>query len=109
MIAQGYGSYTLIKRIAAEVAGVRAGPDAVVGAAQDMLIRALLEELAGTHVRINQVIVSLDTSVRKRAHDSSEALIGDCVRAFTAWLASEEAASVRGATIRLVGGQPVHS
>ncbi len=81
----------------------------MAGAYQDMLVRVLLEESAGTQVRINEVIVCPDTSARGEARDPSEGPIGDCVGTFAAWLASEEAAPVRGATIRLVERQSVHS
>jgi 3-oxoacyl-[acyl-carrier protein] reductase len=109
MVAQGFGSYTLITRTAAEAAVTQMGPNAIAGASQDMLVRVLLEESAGTQVRINEVIVCPDTSARNAASDPSEGPIGDCVGTFTAWLASEEAAPVRGATIRLVERQSVHS
>lgn len=105
LIAQGHGSYTLVKPTATEDVVTRTGLSAIAGAAQDMLVRVLSEELAGTHVRINEVFVCPDTSVRKGADDPSEGLVGDRVGTVTAWLASEEAALVRGATIRLVASQ----
>lgn len=109
MVAQGYGSYTVITRTTAEAAVTQMGPIAIAGVSQDMLVRVLLEESAGTQVRINEVIVCPETRARGGAGDPSEGPIGDCVGMFTAWLASEEAAPVRGATIRLVERQSVHS
>jgi NAD(P)-dependent dehydrogenase (short-subunit alcohol dehydrogenase family) len=105
---QGYGSYTLIKQTTVEAAGTQNGLNAVVGDAQDMLVRVLLQELTDTPVRINEVVVCLDASVCKEASDPSQSLIAECVGTFAAWLASEEAAPVHGATIRLVDRQSVH-
>ena len=107
LIAQGYGGYTLVKRIATERAVTHVDLSAIVEAAQDMLVRVLSEELADTHVRINKALVYPDTSMRRRARDPPEGLVGDCVGTVTAWLASEEAAPVRGATIRFVNGQSI--
>jgi len=104
LITQGHGSYTLVKRTAMECTAPH-GPGAIVEAAQDMLVRVLTEELADTHVRINQVFVCPDTTVRKGADDPPEGLAGECVGTVTAWLASEEAAPVHAATIRLVADQ----
>lgn len=104
LVAQGHGSYTLVKRTATERAVTQADLSAIVGAAQAMLVRVLTEELADTHVRINEVFVCPATTVRKGAHDPSEGVAGECVGTVTAWLASEAAASVHAATIRLVEG-----
>jgi len=103
LITQGHGSYTLVKRTATECTAPH-GLSAIVDAAQDMLVRVLTEELADTHVRINEVFVCPDTTVRKGAHPS-EGLAGECVGTVTAWLVSEEAAPVHAATIRLGADQ----
>ena len=105
LIAQGYGGYTLVKRTATEYAVTHVDPSASVEAAQEMLVRVLSEELADTHVRIHEALVCPDISVRKRARDPPEGLVDDWMGTVTAWLASEEAAPVRGATIRFVEGQ----
>ena len=105
LVAQGHGSYTLVKRTATDRAVTQPDLSAIVGAAQDMQVRVLSEELADTRVRINEIIVCPDTSVRKGADDPSEGLAGDGTGTAIVWLASEEAAAVRGATIRLVAGQ----
>jgi hypothetical protein len=102
MLSQGYGSYTVITRSATQTAATQTGPNAIAGASQDMLVRILLEELAASQVRINEVMVCPGTCAHSRARDPSEGVIGDCVGTFAAWLASDEAAPVRGATIRLV-------
>ena len=107
LIAQGYGGCTLVKRTATECALQQAVLSAIVGAAQDMLVRVLSEELADTHVRLNEAIVYPDTSMRARARDPPEGLVDDWKGPVTAWLASEEAAPVRGATIRFVEGQSI--
>lgn len=80
---------------------------AIVGAAQDMLVRVLSEEFADTYGRINESLVCPYIGVRKRAHDPPEGLVDDWKGTVTAWLASEEAAPVRGATIRFVEGQSI--
>jgi hypothetical protein len=53
MIVQGDGSYTLVKRTATKCAAPHTGISAIAGAAQDMLVRVLSDELADTHVRIH--------------------------------------------------------
>ena len=105
LIAQGHGSYTLVKRTEPKDVLTRTGLNAIAGAAEDMLIRTLSEELADTHVRINEVFLCPDKARAKGVFDTSEGLAGDCVGTVTAWLASEEAAPVRRATIRLVARQ----
>ena len=72
-----------------------------------MLVRVLSEELAETQVRINEALVCPYIGVRKRARDPPEGLVDDWKGTVTAWLTSEEAAPVRGATIRFVEGQSI--
>lgn len=100
--AQGHGSYTFLKHTDPEGSAAHDDKSAVTGSSQEMLVRALVGELADTHVRINEVVVCPDSSLENGTPDASGCSFGDCVGAFTAWLASEAGASVRGAIIRPV-------
>lgn len=107
LIAQEYDGYTLVERSVTECALQQAVLSAIVGAAHNMLVRVLSEEFADTHGRVNESLVCPDISVRKRARDPPEGFVDDWKGTVTAWLASEEAAPVRGATIRFVEGESI--
>lgn len=101
--AQGHGSYTFLEHSDPEGASAHGDKSAVTGSSQELLVGALVEELADTQVRVNEVVVCPDSSVENGAPNPSSHSFCDSVGMFTAWLASEEGASVRGAIIR-----PVH-
>ncbi|MCC2642172.1 MAG: dehydrogenase [Nitrospira sp.] len=98
--AQGYGSYTFIKRADPDDPGTHDDRSAATGSSQEMLIRTLTEELADTQVRVNEVIVCTESSMDEGTPEAPGRSFRDCVGLFTAWLASEEGATVRGAIIR---------
>ena len=104
--AQGHGSYTFLKHIDPTGSAAHEDKSAVTGSSQEMLVCALVEEMANTRVRINEVTVCPDSAMEKGTTHSPGRSFGDAVGMFTAWLASADGASVRGATIRSVPRPP---
>jgi NAD(P)-dependent dehydrogenase (short-subunit alcohol dehydrogenase family) len=102
LMSRGLGSYTLIVGGAAETPVPLAGPCSVAGAAQLMLARALSEELKGTGVRLNEIILDPVESRNREDPGQLACHIGDFVGTFAAWLASERGAHVSGTTVRLL-------
>lgn len=101
-VLQKGSSYTLIGGAAAEEAMPKYGLVCVPAAGQLMLTQVLIEEMKGSGVRINEVVLHSYIATRDRARDGHpEWITADEVGKYTAWLASEEASMVTGSIIRL--------
>lgn len=95
-------SYTLIGGGAALKAMPNYGPVCIPAAAEVMLTQVLIEEMKGSGVRINEVI--LNSYILTRERDGTghpEWITADEVGRYTAWLASDEASMVSGTIIHL--------
>lgn len=101
LVAEGRGSYTLVGGAAAETPVTEAGPFAIAAAGRSMLTRVLAEELKGSGVRVNEVMLGAPVIGRRRKTGRPEWLTVDEVGAFVAWLASDEARMVNGSILRL--------
>jgi NAD(P)-dependent dehydrogenase (short-subunit alcohol dehydrogenase family) len=97
LVTQRHGSYTMLRRTDAEGSFAGVGTSAITRSIQELLVRLLVEELPHSQVRINEV-----TIYPASTHDRGDDAFATCVGTFTAWLALEEGASVRGAVIRQV-------
>lgn len=95
-------SYTLIGGAAAEQAMPNYGLVCIPAAGQLMLTQVLIEEMKGSGVRINEVVLHSYIATRERPNDGHpEWITADEVGKYTAWLASDEASMVTGSIIRL--------
>jgi 3-oxoacyl-[acyl-carrier protein] reductase len=95
-------SYTLIGGGAADYAVPNYGPVCVPAAGELMLTQVLIEEMKGSGVRINEVVVNSYIVTRERSGEGHpEWITADEVGRYTAWLASDEASMVSGTIIRL--------
>jgi 3-oxoacyl-[acyl-carrier protein] reductase len=95
-------SYTLIGGGAALNAMPNYGLVCIPAAAEVMLTQVLIEEMKGSGIRINEVI--LNSYIVKRERDGEghpEWVTADEVGQYTAWLASDEANMVSGTIIHL--------
>ena len=95
-------SYTLIGGGAALKAMPNYGLVCIPAAAEVMLTQVLIEEMEGSGVRINQVILNSYIVTRERdGNGHPEWITADEVGRYTAWLASDEAQMVSGTIIHL--------
>lgn len=103
ILAQHQGSsYTLLGGGAAEIAIPNYSLIAIPAAAQLMLTKVLIEEMKGSGVRINEVIIHSWVATRAtQGQAKPEWITADEIGEYTAWLASEEAHMVSGSIIRL--------
>lgn len=103
ILAQHQGSsYTLLGGGAAETAIPNYSLIAIPAAAQLMLAKVAIEEMKGSGVRINEVIINSFVATRSTAgNNQPEWITADEIGEYTAWLASDEAHMVNGSIIRL--------
>jgi len=103
VLAQQKGSsYTLLGGGAAETAIPNYSLIAIPAAGQLMLTKVAIEEMKGSGVRINEVIVHSLVATRSTAEQNQpEWITADEIGEYTAWLASDEAHMVSGSIIRL--------
>lgn len=103
VLAQNKGSsYTFVGGGAAEIAIPNYSLIAIPAAGQLMMAKVLMEEMKGSSVRINEVVIhSLVATRLNQGQAKPEWItadeIGDCI----AWLASDEAHMVNSSIIRL--------
>lgn len=96
------GSYTLIGGGAALKATPNYGLVCIPAAAEVMLTQVLIEEMKGSGIRINEVILNSYIVTRERdGAGHPEWITADEVGQYTAWLASDEAKMVSGTIIHL--------
>jgi 3-oxoacyl-[acyl-carrier protein] reductase len=102
VLQQQGGSYTLIGGGAALKAIPNYGLVCIPAAAEVMLTRMLIEEMKGSGIRINEVILNSYILTRDRDGEGHpEWITADEVGRYTAWLASDEASMVSGTIIQL--------
>lgn len=95
-------SYTLIGGGAADTPMPNYGPVCIPAAAEVMLTQVLIEEMKGSGIRINELILNSYVLTRERDGDGHPEWITALeVGRYTAWLASDEASMVSGTIIRL--------
>ncbi|MBD1848018.1 SDR family oxidoreductase [Cyanobacteria bacterium FACHB-63] len=95
-------SYTLIGGGAALKATPNYGLVCIPAAAEVMLTQVLVEEMKGSRVRINEVILNSYILTRERDGEGHpEWITADEVGQYMAWLASDEARIVSGTIIQL--------
>ncbi len=95
-------SYTLIGGGAALKPIPNYGLVCIPAAAEVMLTQMLIEEMRGSGVRINEVILNSYILTRERDGEGHpEWITADEVGQYTAWLASDEARMVSGTIIQL--------
>ena len=95
-------SYTLIGGGAALKASQNYGLVCIPAAAEVMLTQVLIEEMKGSGVRINELILNSYIVTRDRDGEGHlEWITADEVGRYAAWLASEEASMVSGTIIQL--------
>lgn len=103
VLAKKKGStYTLLGGSAAEIPFPNVSPVAITAAGQLMLTKVIVEEMKGSGVRINEVIVQGMVKTRvMEAHSGPEWITPQEIGEYTAWLASDEAYMVTGSIIHL--------
>ncbi len=95
-------SYTLVGGGAAEIAIPTYSLIAIPAAGQLMMAKVLMEEMKGSGVRINEVVIhSLVATRLNQGQAKPEWITTDEVGECVAWLASDEAYMVNGSIIRL--------
>lgn len=94
-------SYTMINGPAAVTPLIGSGVISIAAAAQAMMKEVLTAECAGSLTRINTVMIMTPVLTRSRTKGSSSWLNAGEVGEYVAWLASDDAADVRGATLKL--------
>lgn len=95
-------SYTLLGGSAAEIPIPNFGAMAVPAAGQLMLTRLLIEEMKGTGVRINELLINSRVLTRSIAeHGQPEWITAQEIGEFTAYLASQEGSMVNGSILHL--------
>jgi 3-oxoacyl-[acyl-carrier protein] reductase len=95
-------SYTLIGRGPALKAMPNYGLVCIPAAAEVMLTQVLIEEIKGSGIRINEVILNSYILTRERDGEGHpEWITADEVDRYTAWLASDESSTVSGTIIQL--------
>lgn len=94
-------SYTMINGPAAVRPLIGSGVISIAAAAQSMMKEVLTAECAGALTRINTVMIMTPVLTRSRTSGSSLWLRAEEVGEYVAWLASDDAADVRGKTIEL--------
>lgn len=95
-------SYTLIGGGAALKAMPHYGLVCIPAAAEVMLTQVLIEEMKGSGIRINEVILNSYILTRERDGEGHpEWITADEVGRYTAWLASDEASMVSGTIVQL--------
>lgn len=97
---QAGSSYTLINGGAAEHAIPLAGPISILAAAQLMFKDVLVKEWQEQAVRINTLLLATPIITRSRPTGEAHWLTAEDVGSYAAYLVSEQAAHLRGATIR---------
>lgn len=101
-VLESGSSYTLIGGGAALKAMPNYGLVCIPAAAEVMLTQVLIEEMKGSGVRINEVILNSYIVTRERDGEGHpEWITADEVGRYTAWLASGEAKMVSGTIIHL--------
>lgn len=101
-VLQRGSSYTLIGGGAALQAMPNYGLVCIPAAAEVMLTQVLIEEMKGSGIRINEVILNSYILTRERdGKGHPEWITADEVGRYTAWLASDEASMVSGTIIQL--------
>lgn len=99
---QKSSSYILMGGSAAEIPIPNFGPMVVTAAGQLMLTRVLVEEMKGSSVRINEILINGMVLTRANSqHAQPEWMTTDEIGAFTAYLASDEASMVTGSILHL--------
>jgi len=94
-------SYTMLNGPAALTPLIGSGVISIAAAAQTMMKEVLSAECAGALTRINTVMIMTPVLTRSRASGPASWLRADEVGEYVAWLASDDAAEVRGATLKL--------
>ncbi len=94
-------SYTMLNGGAAEAPVPHSGPVSIMAAAQLMMKDVLVVEQRDNSVRINTLLIQAYVITRDHPDGDRNQLSADHVGAYCAYLASEEAASIHGQTIRL--------
>lgn len=95
------GSYVFINGDACDVPVPNSGPISIVAAAQLMMKDVVAAELKGEPVRVNSIIIGTPVVTRSRKKTQPEWLTAEEVGRYTAYLLSEDAAGVKGESIRL--------
>jgi len=107
---QQSGCYISLGGGAAETPVPYYSPVAIPAAAQLMLTKVLIEEMKGSGVRINEVVVHSWVSTRTSKQNAKpEWITADEIGEFTAYLASDEASMVNGSILRLYERPPALS
>ncbi|HEY9653208.1 MAG TPA: SDR family oxidoreductase [Coleofasciculaceae cyanobacterium] len=103
VLAQNKGSsYTLVGGGAAEIAIPNYSLIAIPAAGQLMMAKVFMEEMKGSSVRINEVVIhSLVATRANQGQAKPEWITADEIGECIAWLASDEAHMVNGSIIRL--------
>ncbi|MBX9603639.1 MAG: SDR family oxidoreductase [Bryobacteraceae bacterium] len=94
-------SYTMLNGGAAETPVPHSGPVSIMAAAQLMMKDVLVVEQRDNSVRINTLLIQAYVITRDHPAGDRNQLTADHVGAYCAYLASGEAASIHGQTIRL--------
>ncbi len=103
MLTQQKGStYTLMGGAAAEVPIPNVSLVSIPAAAKLRMAQVLVQEMKGSGVRINEVVIHSWVATRTSQERSQPSWItADDIGEFTAWLASDEAQMVNGSILRL--------
>jgi 3-oxoacyl-[acyl-carrier protein] reductase len=95
------GTYTLLNGTAALAPVPGSAAVSVLAAAQTMLARALIAEVDGAGVRVNQLLITSVVATRARRHTESEWITAEEVGEVAAWIASPAGAMVAGSIMPL--------
>lgn len=103
VLAQHKGSsYTFLGGAAAEIAIPNYSLVGIPAAGQLMLARVVIEEMKGSGVRINEVVIHSMVATRAtQGQAQPQWITADEIGEYTAWLASDEAHMVSGSIIQL--------
>lgn len=108
VLAQRRGtSYTFINGNSADLIIPKYSPISVTSAGQLKITQTVVEEMKGSSIRINSVILGLVHTPQRAADAKPEWITPNEVGTFTAWLASDEARMVSGSLIRLYERPPI--
>jgi 3-oxoacyl-[acyl-carrier protein] reductase len=106
LAGQKGSSYTLLGGLSAVLTIPHYSVVSINSAAQLMMAKVLMEEMKGTRVRINQVMLGYINTRARAAYARPEWVTADEVGAFCAYLASQEAAMINGGIIQLSDRPP---
>jgi 3-oxoacyl-[acyl-carrier protein] reductase len=95
-------SYTLLGGTAAELPLPKVSPVGITAAGQLMMAKIIMEEMKGSGIRINEVIIQGMVKTRvMEAHSQPDWITPTEIGEFTSWLASDEAYMITNSILHI--------